>query len=132
MRLGLVLSLALVVGCAGYNLTSIDYRSNPGPRGIWLATGKNDTRGRELGSVAAEFKGRDTCQTAMTRVLKDLLDQSRALGGNAVKDVQFRGRWNWTGRLVCKGGSSGWRSVTVRAMGIAIIHEGLTSRGAPK
>ena len=130
MRPRAVLPLVLVLGCASYNLASTDYRSNPELRVVRLYSGQLDTRGRELGMVAAEFSGRGSCQTVTTMLMKQLLEESKALRGNAVKNVRFRGRWNWMGRLACKGGSRERSPVTARAIGMAIFDPELEAANA--
>ena len=126
----LALSLVLALGCASYNLATTDYRSDPELRNVRLYSGFADTRGKELGTVAVHFAGRGSCQTATTQLMKDLLAESRVLGGNAVKNVWFRGRWNWMGRLACKGGKSERSSVEARAVGMAILAPELEAVGA--
>lgn len=128
MRTILALSfLCFATACAGYRVATTNFRSHPELRNVRLYSGEPDARGEELAQVSAEYSGRGSCQDATSRVMTDLLAEARALGGNAVKDVRFKGRYNWQGRLACKGGGSQTSSVFAQAIGTAVRLPGPTT-----
>ena len=109
------LAVAILVAGCGYSRGSIDYRSNPELRNVRLYTGKPDPLGENLPTVEVFAKDREDCSAVAAGALSKLLAQAKAVGGEGVKDVKFRGRWHWMGRVVCRNGMSG-KSVQVRGI----------------
>ena len=104
----------LAAGC-GYSRGSIDYTANPELRNVRLYTGNPDPLGEDLQTVEVFAKGQEDCSAVASGALSKLLEQVEAVGGEGVKDVKFRGRWHWMGRVVCRNGMSE-RSVQVRGI----------------
>ncbi len=114
-RLILPLGIAILAAGCSYARGSIDYRANPELRKVSLYTGQPDPRGENLPTVEAFATGAEDCSVVAARALKELLSQAEAVGGEGVKDVKFRGRWRWMGRVVCRNGRSG-KSVQVQGI----------------
>ena len=96
------LGLAILAAGCGYARGSIDYIAHPELRNVRLYTGKPDPLGEDLPTVEVFVMGWWDCSAITSRALSKLLAQAEAVGGEGVKDVRFRGRWHWTGRVVCR------------------------------
>ena len=133
--------IGLLVGCSGWEIGQIRYRDNPDLALVTLATGEAKVVGRrtrdgsredvqaaqgpnlwtpwtEVGPVHVRISEKASCDELVTRVLRDLLAEARAIGGTRVQEVKFRHRWHWSGREpVCM-----WRfsTRTVEAEGMAV------------
>ena len=92
-----VLGCFVLAGCwAG---GQVRYRDYPELAGVKLASGeKQHTPPEHLGVVSTHAAGYQSCDTLVTQAFRDLLAESRALGGTGVRDVNFRRRWHWSGR----------------------------------
>jgi hypothetical protein len=113
-------TIAMVnAGCA-YSHATISFREHPDLRAVHIYGGWAEERPLEaIGKLQAVREGRN-CSDLSIGALQDLLEEARALGGNAVHAVQFRARWNWTGRAVCRPkGPLGIGGYTVSARGLA-------------
>lgn len=71
---------------------------------------QNTTDG--LGMVYAEADG-ETCDEAITKAMSRLLEQAKAMGGTRVIHAQTRNRYNWSGRLACRGTHASARGVVM-------------------
>ncbi len=111
----LVCTIAMMMGCS-YAVGSVSYADNPELRDVRLYSGRPDQNGESLGPVELVREGGGDCTELGNRALGDLLREARALGGTGVKDVRFRGRYHWTGRVVCRRSISG---MSVQVRGIA-------------
>ncbi len=109
------LGLAILAAGCGYARGSIDYIAHPELRNVRLYTGEPDPLGEDLPTVEVFVMGWWDCSAITARALSKLLAQAEAVGGEGVKDVRFRGRWHWMGRVVCRRGVSG---KSVRVQGI--------------
>ena len=105
------------VGCGAlpYAHATIDYAANPELRNVRLYTGRADLVGENLVTVEVYKEARGDCSNLAATALKELLSQAVAVGGEGVKEVRFRARWNWAGRLVCRRVIAG-KSVRVRGI----------------
>jgi len=112
----LAATVSLGLGC-GYLQGSVTYSENPDLRDVRLFTGQVDPEGENLGAVELQrsSSGSD-CTRLGSEAMRDLLREARALGGTAVKNVKFRGRYNWMGRVVCRRSMSG---ISVQIRGTA-------------
>jgi hypothetical protein len=110
----LVLASLAVCGCV-YQTSSIDYARQPELRPLLLYTGTPGQQGENLGAVVGEKRGWESCDELAKTALLDLLANAKALGGTGVKDVRFRGRWHWMGRVACRASLLG-RSVQVQGV----------------
>jgi len=120
LRRGALLASGLLVAVLGgagclYTSGSVSYAQSPELRTVRLYTGKPDPEGESLGAVEVIRRGYRNCSELGTEALVALLGEAKALGGTGVKDVKFRGRFHWTGRVVCRSSISG-RSVQVRGI----------------
>ncbi len=107
--------LAILAAGCGYARGSIDYIANPELRNVRLYTGNPDPLGEDLPTVEVFVMGWWDCSAITARALSKLLAQAEAVGGEGVKDVKCRGRWHWTGRVVCRRWALG-KSVQVRGI----------------
>lgn len=112
MRPFFALVTLLALGC-GYAHGSIDYSAHPRLRNVTLYTGEPDPRGEDVATVEASHEGDGSCTEVAQVALQELLDDAEAVGADGVKDVRFRGRWHWMGRVVCGDGAFS-KSVRVR------------------
>jgi hypothetical protein len=103
-----------VLGCS-YASGSIRYAEDPDLRTVTLYSGRPNPLGEDLGPVETSARGLGDCTKLATGALRELLANARALGATGVKDVKFRGKWHWMGRVVCRR-SLGGQSVQVRGM----------------
>ncbi|HVP31251.1 MAG TPA: hypothetical protein VMW35_19045 [Myxococcota bacterium] len=92
--------LAIEPGC--YARATLSLRDHPDLVQIRRATRDATARTPNLGMVYAEASGTGSCEDVAVDALRSLLAEAGAIGGNAVEQVQFRARWNWTGDAVCK------------------------------
>jgi hypothetical protein len=65
----------------------------------------------------AGAEGSEACDEVAATALRNLLEEARAMGGTSVVEAQFRGRWAWMGRAVCRQ-SFGTNRVQVRGFAI--------------
>ncbi|MDX1648558.1 MAG: hypothetical protein R3263_01770 [Myxococcota bacterium] len=103
---------AVVVGCS-YSHGRIDYSESPELRNVRLYTGRPDPTGVELADLETVHEASGSCSEVAVQALNDLVEDARAIGADGVKDVKFRGRWHWMGRVVCRP-ELGGKSVRVR------------------
>jgi hypothetical protein len=120
------IAVCLVVGCVAvagcWVGGELRYREHPELTNVTLATGERKIVGAvhasdggavamrvgeaandwspqtEIGPVHATRNGYGNCDGLVADVLADLLAESRALGGVAVREVKFRNRWAWSGK----------------------------------
>ena len=114
LRAVAALAMFAVAGC-GYAHGGIDYVAHPELRSVRLYTGAQSETEKSLAIVTAAHEGRDDCAEIAAGALTDLLAQARSVGGDGVRDVRFRGKWHWMGRVVCRQ-SFGRRSVQVQGI----------------
>jgi hypothetical protein len=99
---GIAVGIGLMsLGCyvAAQNL----YGTNPELSAVRLAASGIRARHPEaLGMVYASAEGSESCDELAAAALRKLLAEARALGGASVVEAQFRGRWGWVGRAVCR------------------------------
>ena len=113
----------LMIGCALVSLTSgcayshgeIRYTDHPELRSVYLYNGEEDKRGQDVAVVERRLEERGDCSDVAAKALGGLMEEAKALGADGVKNVKFRGKWNWMGRVVCRPEFSG-SSVWVRGM----------------
>ena len=119
------------LGCA-YSHATISFREHPEFRSVHFYGGWSEERPpKAIGKVQAIREGRN-CSDLSIGVLEDLLGEARALGGNAVHAVQFRARWNWTGRAVCRPkGLLAINGYSVEARGVAYLDPQLKPANDP-
>jgi hypothetical protein len=110
----LVVMAQILQGCV-YVSGSIDYAGQPELRSVLLYTGRPDERGEQIAALVKEKRSWESCDDLAHSVLLDLLADARALDATGVKDVRFRGRWHWMGRVVCRASLLG-RSIQVRGI----------------
>ncbi|HUR40597.1 MAG TPA: hypothetical protein VM240_05450 [Verrucomicrobiae bacterium] len=67
-----------------------------------------------LGMVHANTTG-ETCDDAVAKGLRSLLEQAKALGGERVVHVQAKKAYNWSGELLCRGRGIYLRGVAMPA-----------------
>lgn len=115
----LVVTLA-VSGC--FASGQIRYRDYPELAGVKLASGgKQPVAPEHLGVVSTRAAGYQSCDSLVTDAFRDLLAESRALGGSGVRDVKFRRRWHWSGREpMCKRQILPPFRLAVEAQGLAV------------
>jgi len=113
----LTMVLLFGMGCVGYSEGTFRYVDHPDLVAVELASSGGDLQSRGIGTVSATERGMGTCDELAAAALGDLLEEAKAIGGQAVEEVQFRGRWAWLGRVVCRG-NSGEKTANVR--GIAV------------
>jgi len=116
-RLLLTMILLFGVGCVGYSEGTFRYVDHPDLVAVELATSGGDLQSRGIGTVSATERGMGTCDELAAAALRDLLEEAKAIGGQAVEEVQFRGRGAWLGRVVCRG-TTGEKIASAR--GIAV------------
>jgi len=109
--------LLLGVGCAEYSEGTFRYVDHPDLVAVEFASGGGELQNRGIGTVSATERGMGTCDELAAVALRDLLEEAKAIGGQAVEEVQFRGRRAWLGRVVCRG-TTGEKIASVR--GIAV------------
>ncbi len=105
---------SLTSGCA-YKIGAIRYADHPELRAVSLYNGEEDKRGQDVAVVERRLEERGDCSDVAAKGLGGLMEEAKALGADGVKDVKFRGKWNWMGRVVCRPEWSGL-SVWVRGM----------------
>jgi hypothetical protein len=84
--------------------------------GTRLFSGQLDPVGENLGTVELMHSGGSDCTDLAGQAMLKLLREAQALGGTGVKDVKFRGRYTWMGRIVCRRSLMSGMSVQVRGM----------------
>lgn len=102
------------LGC-GYATGNASYSQKPELRNVRLFSGRVDPQGENLGAVELALEGERDCTELAGRAMLELLHEAQALGGTGVKDVRFRGRFTWMGRIVCRRSLTGL-SVQIRGM----------------
>jgi hypothetical protein len=107
--------LAAAIGCASYSGGHFDVAAHPDLETVMLAAGRPTPVGTPVASVEAKLQGGRTCTDLGGSALRDLLAQAKARGGVGVKEVEFRGRSKWIGKMVCRDSLFG-RSVEVRGV----------------
>ena len=123
LRRVFVLGASALFGCiAPYAHATIDYAANPELKNVRLYTGRADLVGESLLTVEVYKEARGDCSKLAATALKELLHQAVAVGGEGVKDVRFRARWNWAGRVVCRRGITG-KSVRVRGISYRVAED---------
>jgi hypothetical protein len=95
------LLLSMGQGCA-YKRGTIRYADHPELSTVHLYSGREDPRGEAVAVVETRIEERGDCSAVAAKALGQLLADARALGGDGVKDVKFRSRWHWAGRVVCR------------------------------
>ena len=113
----LAVVLLFGVGCAEYSEGTFRYVDHPDLVAVEFASSGGDLQSRGIGTVSATEHGMGTCDELAAAALRDLLEEAKAIGGQAVEEVQFRGRRAWLGRVVCRG-TTGEKIASVR--GIAV------------
>lgn len=117
MRQLLVLSCALVAAGCTYTRGSNVYAGHPELQPVRLATGKRPPIPAALGMVYASVAGSGDCGEIASQALAGLLEEARAAGATRVEQAQFRARYHWTGRPVCR--RAFWKkSVDVRGVAV--------------
>lgn len=115
----LAAALALVAfsGCS-YARANHLFSEDPELRHVSLAArGMRAKQPAAISMVYGEAAGWGECDGVARQALRDLLEESRAMGGSRVVEVQFRNRFHWTGRPVCR--RTFWRkSVLVRGFAV--------------
>jgi hypothetical protein len=109
--------LLLGMGCAEYSEGTFRYVDHPELVPVELANGSGDPQSTGIGMVFASSIGTGTCDEVAVAALRDLLASAKAIGAQAVEEVQFRGRREWLGRVVCRG-TSGERTASVRGVAV--------------
>jgi hypothetical protein len=109
--------LLLGMGCVEYSEGTLRYVDHPDLVPVELASSGGTPRNTGLGTVFASSSGTGTCDEVAAAALRDLLAEAKAIGAQAVEEVQFRGPRDWLGRVVCRG-TTGEKTVSVR--GIAV------------
>jgi hypothetical protein len=100
LRLAPLLGAALACGC--YSAARINFAAHPELSNVRLAA-KGEAKDYErITLVYAKARGFRSCSALSLEALKDLSAQARAQGGELVRWVQFRGRWYWMARAVCR------------------------------
>ena len=112
-----VLGVGILTGALGcsYATGTMSYTQNPELRSVRLYAGDPDPEGENLGVVEVIREAAGDCSDLANEALTALLAEAKALDGTGVKDVKFRGRYHWMGRVVCRRSLSGM-SVQVRGM----------------
>ena len=113
----LTLVLLGAMGCVGYSEGTFRYVDHPDLVPVELASGSGELHSTGLGTVFASSSGTGTCDELAVAALRDLLAEAKAIGAQAVEEVQFRGRRDWLGRVVCRGNAG---ELTVSVRGIAV------------
>ena len=123
-RVELALSLAVIMlaGCR-YSAGSLSYAANPELKPVTLYKGAPSDVGRDVGPVETYMRGRSSCTDLGTAAVRELLAEAQAMGATGVKDVRFRARYHWTGRVVCRGSFLGMAGRSVQVRGIAYSSE---------
>lgn len=103
-----------VVGCS-YATGSIDYSDHPELRLVTLFSGDPNPIGEQIAPLDILREGDGDCSELATSALRELLADAKVLGATGVKDVKFRGRWHWMGRVVCRRSLTG-KSVEIRGI----------------
>ena len=108
----------LMTGCfTPYSEGTLRYVDHPDLTAVRLASSGGDPKTGGLGRVTASATGSGPCDEVAAVALRDLLAEAKAIGAHRVEEVQFRGRWDWLGRVVCRG-TRGTKTAQVR--GIAV------------
>ena len=111
-RVVAVLALAaLGVGC--YSTGRVRFAEHPELAGIRLAAKGATGSYEQVAFVHTKVRGFRGCSGLVLDALRELAAEAEALGATEVRDVEFRGRWRWMGRMVCRGSPIG-RSTEVR------------------
>jgi hypothetical protein len=98
----LILLGYVTLGCASYSVGTLSYRDHPELRTVRLFTGRPDPQGENLGTVEVVRHGRGDCSELASAALAELLEEARAMDGTGLKEVRFRGRFHWAGRVLCR------------------------------
>ena len=114
-RPALLVGLAATIGCASYSGGHFDVAAHPDLEMVMLAVGRPTPVGIPVATVETKLRDRRRCTDLGNSALRDLLAQAKARGAVGVKDVQFRGRSKWIGKMVCRDSLLG-RSVEVRGV----------------
>jgi hypothetical protein len=123
-RLGVVrpalgLGLVAVLGCASYAGGQFDVAAHPELEAVMLAAGQPTAVGIPVAELEIHRRGGRTCTELGNAALRDLLARATARGAAGVKEVQFRGRSKWVGKVVCRESLLG-RSVEVRGVAYSL------------
>jgi hypothetical protein len=113
------LGLIAAIGCASYGGGHVDYAAHPDLEVVMLAVGHPTPVGTPVATLETKRRGGRSCTDLGNAALRDLLAQARAHGGVGVKDVQFRGRSKWIGKMVCRDSLFG-RSAEVRGVAYSL------------
>ncbi|SRR5580765_4055430 len=114
--------VALVVSGCVYSTADVHYREHPELTSIRLATGGRRTpQPPNLGMVRARAVSWNSCDDAVGEAMRDMLADSRALGGSTVMETRFRGRYTWVAFPACRRTPfTLWMRKTTEAQGLAV------------
>jgi hypothetical protein len=107
------------IGCASYSGGRFDDAAHPDLETVMLAAGHPNPVGIPVATLETKRRGGRTCTDLGNSALRDLLAQAKARGAVGVKDVEFRGRSKWVGKMVCRDSLFG-RSVEVRGVAYSL------------
>lgn len=117
MRHLLILGCALLIAGCTYARGSNVYTGHPELQSVRLATGNRPPVPEALGMVYATAAGSGDCGEIASQALASLLEEARAMGATRVEQAQFRARYHWTARPVCR--RALWRK-SVEVRGVAV------------
>ncbi len=118
-RPALGVGLIAAIGCASYSGGNFEYAAHPDLEMVMLAVGHPIPIGTPVATLETKRRGGRSCTDLGNSALRDLLAQAKARGAVGVKDVQFRGRSKWIGKMVCRDSLFG-RSVEVRGVAYSL------------
>ena len=118
-RAALGLGLVAAIGCTSYKRGRFDDAAHPDLAMVTLAARHPTTVGTPVASVETELRGRSSCTDLGNFALVDLMAQAKARGAVGVKEVQFRGQSEWTGKMACRD-SLFSRSIEVRGVAYSL------------
>jgi hypothetical protein len=116
-----VVASLVVTGC--WSAGQVRFRDNPDLTSVKLATGDKQALAGvdQLGVVRTAVRAHGSCDDLVTQAMRELLAESRALGGSGVRDVKFRQRWHWSGReTLCRRQALPPYRLVVEAQGVAV------------
>ncbi len=113
----LILGCALLVSGCAYARASNVYSGHPELRSVRLATGSRPPIPEALGMAYGSASGSGDCGEVASQALANLLEEARAMGATRVEQAQFRVRYHWTERPVCRR-AFWWKSVEVRGVAV--------------